>query len=220
MTDTRDPFRRGQDNTVPAAGELTTSEQLNVVISYPEPVALGKPFAVSTTWDYTRITTGASYIYSVTETNRNTHVLSRYQIKAPNVIRVYREELFIVEGQFFDENGNLLQDGQLLVQCILAGPQGQYRRFIMQDDGIYPDKKPNDGVYTGIHRFIEQDHGFWKIYVIAQDINTAQPNMSPEQAAQIIGGVVLTQQLTISFNGGTCPLVPDGEVHVISSLGS
>jgi len=46
-------------------------------------------------------------------------------------------------------------------------------------------------------------------------VNNAQPDMSPEEAAQIIGGMILTHQLTVSFEGGTCPLVPDGDVHVI-----
>jgi hypothetical protein len=51
--------------------------------------------------------------------------------------------------------------------------------------------------------------------LIAQDFNTAQPNMDPDEAAQIIGGMVLTHQLTINLGGGTCPLVPDGHVNVI-----
>jgi hypothetical protein len=85
----------------------------------------------------------------------------------------------------------------------------------MQDDGIYPDDNANDGVFTGMYYFSPQDRGLWKIYVIAQDINTAQPGLSPEQAATIIGGMVLTDQLTISFSGGTCSFVPNGEVNVI-----
>ncbi len=219
-SDVRDPFRRGQDHTLPKAGELTRGEQLKMTISYPSPVTLGKPFAVDVVWDYTRLTTGDSYTYSVTETNHNIHTLSRYQITMPNVIRTYKEEPFLVRGEFFDQNGTLLKGEQLFVQCILAGPQGQYRNFIMQDNGIYPDQQPGDGIYTGQIFFNADDHGFWMVYVIAQDINTAQPDMKPEQAAQIIGGLVRTHQLTIGFDGGTCPFVPDGDVHVLSTLGS
>ena len=51
--------------------------------------------------------------------------------------------------------------------------------------------------------------------MIAQDVNDATPDMTPDQAAQIIGGMVLTHQLSITFEGGTCPLVPDGHVHVV-----
>jgi hypothetical protein len=51
--------------------------------------------------------------------------------------------------------------------------------------------------------------------VIAQDVNNAQPDMSPEDAAQIIGGMVLTNQLVITFDQDECPFVPDGFVNVI-----
>lgn len=85
----------------------------------------------------------------------------------------------------------------------------------MQDDGVGPDSNANDGVYTGRHFFSSKDQGFWQIYVIAQDVNNAQSDMSPEDAAKIIGGMIVTHQLTITFEGGTCPVVPDGDVHVI-----
>ncbi|MEW6125461.1 MAG: hypothetical protein AB1757_00240 [Acidobacteriota bacterium] len=217
LSDARDPFRRGQDNTLPAAGEVTTAELLEATISYPEPVALGRPFAAHAKWEYTRVTTGASYNYSVSETNNNIHTLSRYQITAPDVVRLYKRELFIVRAEFFDEEDRPLRGGDLFVQCFLVGPQGQFRSFGLQDDGINPDDKPSDGIYTGVYLFSrEKDpRGLWKYFVIAQDINTAQPNMTPEEAAQIIGGMVVTHQLTISFTGGECPLVPDGDVNVI-----
>jgi len=39
--------------------------------------------------------------------------------------------------------------------------------------------------------------------------------MTSEAAPQIIAGLVRNIQLSITFEGGTCLLVPDGEVHVI-----
>ena len=47
------------------------------------------------------------------------------------------------------------------------------------------------------------------------DVNRAQPDLPPEEAAKIIGGMLLTDQVTIDLQGGTCPLVPDGDLHVI-----
>ena len=55
----------------------------------------------------------------------------------------------------------------------------------------------------------------WTYYVLAQDINNAQPDLKPEDAAQIIGGMLLTNQLTLSFDQDTCQFVPDGHVTVI-----
>jgi hypothetical protein len=218
LSDVRDPWRRGQDHTMPAQGELTVAEEVAVRLSYPEPVALGKPFAVKADWKYRRITTGASYDYSISETNTNIHVASDYKIHAPNVVRLYRREPFIVAAEFFDKDGKQFRGDDLFVQCILSGPQGQYRNFVLQDDGNYPDQKPTDGTYTGIYQFAlekENARGLWMYYVIAQDVNHATPDMKPDEAAQYIGGMVLTHQLTISFQGGTCPLVPDGDVNVI-----
>ena len=217
-SDVRDPFRRGQDHTMPAGGEITTAEKVRLKISYPEPVALGKPFAVKADWTYTRVTTGASYDYSVSETNNNVHVVSHYEIDAPNVVRLYRREPFIVKAKFTGPGDQLFRGEQLFVQCFLIGPAGEYRSFVLQDGGITPDTTANDGVYTGVYQFATEEknpRGIWTYYVIAQDINSAQPNMTPEQAAQIIGGLVVTHQLTIDFTGGTCPLVPDGHVHVV-----
>lgn len=77
------------------------------------------------------------------------------------------------------------------------------------------DDAAEDGVYTGWHRFSIQEKGLWKYFVLAQDVNTAAPDLSPEEAAQIIGGMILTNQLSITFSGGICPLVADGDVNVI-----
>ncbi len=218
LSDARDPIRRGQDNTVPAAGEVTVAERLKVRLTYVDAVALGRPFKVQADWEYTRVTTGASYTYAVSEVNANLHVLSRYEIDAPDVVPLYQQRLWVVKGRFFDAEDKVLRGTDLFVQCFLIGPHGEYFNFVLQDDGITPDDEPNDGVYTGSFNFgvlEDKARGMWLYYVVAQDVNTAQPDMSPEDAAQIIGGLVRTHQLTINFDGGTCPLVPDGHVNVI-----
>jgi hypothetical protein len=145
-------------------------------------------------------------------------VLSGYEITAPDVIRLYKREPFIVRAEFTGADGVRLRGGQLFVQCFLSGPQGQHRSFLMQDDGLVPDEKADDGVYTGVYLFTQEKHdprGVWTYLVIAQDINNAQPDLKPEEAAQIIGGMVVTHRLKISFGGGEFEFVPDGHVNVI-----
>jgi len=214
-SDVRDPIRRGQDHTIPLAGETTLSERLKAQFSYPEPVAPGKPFSAGLKWEYTRITTGNIYTYGANDVTQNIHILSHYDIDAPDVIRVYKRERFVVEASFFDQDNKQMKGNSLFVQCFLVGPQGQWRKFILEDHGERDDKKANDGIYTGGLYFTSKDGGLWTYYVIAQDINHAQTNMTPEEAAQIIGGMLLTNQLTISFEGGTCQFVPDGDVNVL-----
>ncbi|PIW59936.1 hypothetical protein [Shewanella sp. CG12_big_fil_rev_8_21_14_0_65_47_15] len=214
-SDKIDPVRRGQKNTIPAAGEITIGETLEMSFAYPEPVKAGTAFVAGLKWLYTRITTGASYTYSATDLNKNVHVLTHYDIDAPDVIKVYKRERFIVQASFFDENEKILKGSELFVQCYAVGPNGELRRFQLQDHGQSDDQKANDGIYTGGMYFSTKDGGLWTYYVIAQDINNAQPDMKPEDAAQIVGGMVLTGQLTLSFDGGTCEFVPDGHVNVI-----
>jgi hypothetical protein len=217
-SDVRDPFRRGQDHTTPASGALTTAENLKLTITYLETMQLGKPFAIGAKWTYTRETTAGALTYAVNETQHNVHVIDTYEITAPNVVRSYKREPFIVEAKFTGPDGVLYRGAELFVQCFLIGPVGQVRKFLLEDNGAggrLGDATANDGIYTGGWQFTEDDRGIWTFLVIAQDVNDATPNMTAEQAAQIIGGMVLTHQLSITFEGGTCPLVPDGHVHVV-----
>lgn len=221
LSDERDLHRIGQDKTIPAAGEWTVYESLTAAIKYPEDIVPGRPFAVDVSWAYTRTTMDVSmishdYVYTETVTNHNVHLLSRYEINAPNVIRVYRRQPFIIEGRFFDTDNALLKGAELFVKCFLIHDDGISINFLLQDDGMKPDTEANDGTYTGVHYFNIKDEGMWKIFVIAQHINNAQPDMKPEEAAQIIGGMILTNQLSISFSGGQCNMVPDGDVQVIA----
>lgn len=215
MSDTRDPFRRGQDATPPGDGETTLSESVVARFKYPEPVVTGKAFSVALDWKYARTTDAKVYTFGAADVGQNIHTLSNYVISAPEV--GYRHAPWIVTGEFLDSDGKRLIGDQLLVQCFVAGPNGEYRKFTLQDDGLDPDAKANDGVYTGQFYFRGEKGapGLWRYFVIAQDVNNAQPDMSPEEAAQIIGGMVLTSQLVITFDQDECPFVPDGFVNVI-----
>lgn len=219
-SDVRDPFRRGQDNTPPREGEVTIAEHVDAAINYVDTVALGRPFAVDVAWTYTRQTDANTYTFSVSETQHNTHVLSRYETAAPDTVRLYKQELFVVRAKFFDAQDKLMRGGQLFVQCLLCGPNGEFRRIVLQDDA-QPDVAGNNGDYTGVYSFVRDvretpaARGVWTYFVIAQDVNAATPDMLPEEAAQLIGGMVLTHQLSISFSGGACPFAPDGHVNVV-----
>jgi hypothetical protein len=216
-SDVRDPFRKGQDHTAPdTETELTIAEKLSMKAIYTDDIIPGKPFNTGIEYKYTRITTAKSYTYTASETSANVHLLNKYVIDAPDVVRAYKRELFVVKAQFYDANDKLFKGSQLFVQCYLIGPAGQLRIFKLQDNGLQADATSSDGTYTGAVRFTADDQGLWKYFVLAQDVNTADPNLEPEEAAQIIGGMILTDQLSITFSGGICPLVADGDVNVIA----
>ena len=216
LSDARDPVRRGQDSTSPGEGELTLQEFLSVELSYPDPIALGRRFSVGADWTYKRYTTGGVYETSSSDVNENEHIASSYHIEAPEVAASYiRDGEWTIKAQFRDEDDNLFKGSDLLVQCFLVGPQGEWVKILLQDDGSLPDETPRDGTYSGRRYFSQSAEGLWRYYVIAQDVNHATPDMEPEEAAQIIGGMVLTHQLTVTFDEDECPFVPDGHVRVV-----
>jgi hypothetical protein len=213
-----DPIRRGQDHTRPGPGERTIAESLSAELAFPEAVALGRPFAVGARWKYQRITTAREYPYAASDVHHNAHVLSSYEIAAPEVNRAYAEEAWTVQARFWDADGKPMTGAELFVQCFLIGPCAQVIRVVLQDDGVAPDAVAGDGTYTALHRFTREAEGLWKYLVIAQDAGTARHDLPPDPAARILGGIVRTHQLTISFGGGTCKLIPDGYIHVIGGL--
>lgn len=218
LSDARDAFRIGEDKTPPGEGETTLSEHFAVEFAYPEAVALGRPFVVETDWKYRRQTDSNAYDHAQKDAHSNVHVVSSYQITAPEIAeRHRRDNPWIVKAKFHDANAKLFKGEQLFVQCFMVGPSGQWSRHVLQDDGIWPDENANDGTYSAHVDFgrMKAEKGMWHYYVIAQDVNHAQPDMEPEDAAQIIGGMVLTHQLTLSFSEDECPIVPDGYVLVV-----
>lgn len=216
LSDARDPIRRGEDATDPGEGELTLFETLKCEITYPEPVALGKPFTANARWQYRRETADNVYDHGANDSTKNIHVATSYEVNAPEVAYSYKEKgQWVVTARFEDADGKRFAGNDLFVQCFLTGPNGEWIRIAMNDDGLDRDDKPGDGVYSGRHYFRGDDAGLWRYFVIAQDVNQATPNMTPEEAAQIIGGMVVTHQLTISFGDDECAFVPDGHVNVV-----
>lgn len=218
LSDERDAFRVGEDKTPPGEGETTLLEQFGVEFSYPESVALGRPFVVEADWTFKRQTDADTYEHAQQDAHRNIHVASAYEISAPEVAERYNpNKPWIVQGRFKDANGELFRGEQLLVQCFMVSPSGRWHRYVMHDDGIWPDEKSNNGTYAAHVDFrrIKAEKGAWHYFVIAQDVNYAQPDMEPEEAAKIIGGMVLTHQLTLSFTEDECPIIPDGYVLVV-----
>lgn len=216
MSDVRDPMRRGQDATPPGEGEVTVKEFLRTEFRYPESIIPGAPFSAGCKWKYKRITDKAEYEASGDDLNQNTHVLTNYAISAPDVVRSYEKKgEWVIRARFEGKDGKLFRGPELFVQCFLISPDGDSEVLVLQDDGADPDGKGGDGTYTA-RKFFERDlTGLWKYYVIAQDVNLATPDMAPEEAAQIIGGLVLTDQLVITFTEDECPFVPDGHINVM-----
>jgi len=227
MSDDADPWWRGQEATPPAKGELTVAEAVNVAFDYPggAPNA-GVPYPVHVKWEYQRITTGSTYTHSVEETQKNIHVNGGVEVEVPSVHHAFAEPL-VIKSRFKREDGNLFAGEDLYAFSLLRSPDDMYFLVDLADDGIDYDQQPNDGTYTGsIH--LEEAYklllkqklkleGLWRVYVFAQDVNDATPDMLPQIGAKRIGGFMVASGLQITFDPTLpCPLQAQATVTVVA----
>ncbi|MCP4717880.1 MAG: hypothetical protein GY860_00360 [Desulfobacteraceae bacterium] len=227
MSDEADPWWRGQEATVPADGELTVAETVDATFDYPEgaPQA-GEPYPVHVTWDYVRITTSNTYRYSVEEMQKNIHVNSGVKVEVPAEHHAFAEPL-VIKSWFVNEAGKLFAGEDLYAFSLLRSPDDMYFLVSLEDNGIEHDENPNDGAYTGAIHLEEvyslllknklKLEGIWSVYVFAQNVNNATPDMLPQIAARTIGGFMVASGLQITFDPSLpCPLEAQAKVKVIS----
>ncbi len=226
LSDKADPWWRGQEATPPKKGEYTTAEKVDVVFSYPDgaPKA-GIPYPVHVKWKYHRITTGNVYTHSVEETQKNIHINGGVEVEVPALHHAFDKPL-VIKSRFKKDDEKLFVGEDLYAFALLRSPDDMYFMVDLLDDGIDYDEKPNDGTYTGTinleevyRRLLKQKlkiEGLWRVYVFAQDVNNATPDMLPQIAAQRIGGFMVASGLQITFDPSLpCPLQAQATVNVV-----
>ena len=229
-SDEADFFFRGQEQTVPAETELTVSEVVKFEADYAEVPSLGVPYKGSVKWSYVRsVDSGRTLEYETESTYSNPHYLSKYTIQIDGSLdpnnhyihdRRFKKPLTIC-SQFFDPNGNIIVGNQIYVTCLLWTSTGRVTFHKLRDDGIHDsflDFNPNSGNYCiEIPTSLDDPAGDWYVFVFAQNVNTVLEGTDPYTAAKTIGGFVLTNQLTVSFdpNDSPCELTHDAVITVI-----
>ena len=227
LSDDADPWWRGQEATPPSDGELTVAESVEVTFDYPDGAPQGgNPYPVQVKWYYQRVTTGKTYSYSIEETQKNIHINEGVEVEAPAVHRAFAEPL-VIKSRFKRQGGKLFAGDDLYAFALLRSPDDMYFLVDLIDDGIDHDEKPNDGTYTGVIHLekiypillkneLKLD-GIRRVYVFAQDVNNATPDMLPQIAAQRIGGFMVANGLKITFDPSLpCPLEAQATVNVVS----
>jgi hypothetical protein len=169
---------------------------------------------------------GNTYVHSVAETQTNIHVNGGVEVEVPSVHHAFAEPL-IIKARFKREDGKFFVGEDLYTFSLLRSPDDVYFLVNLIDDGIEHDEQPNDGTYTGsihlerVYRILLKHklklEGLWRVYVFAQDVNNATPDMLPQVAAQRIGGFMVASGLQITFDSSLpCPLQAQATVTVIS----
>ncbi|MEM9558064.1 MAG: choice-of-anchor X domain-containing protein [Acidobacteriota bacterium] len=227
LADDADPWWRGQEATPPGPGETTLAERVEVSFDYPEgaPTA-GKDFPVQVKWTYRRQTDVKAYEHSVEEEQRNLHVSDGVTVDVPAVHHAFAGPL-VIRSRFAREGGGFFAGQDLYAFALLRSPDDVYFVVDLADDGIEADEKANDGTYTGsIHLeriypiLLKQGkklEGLWRVYLFAQDVNDATPDMLPEVAATHIGGFPIASGINVTFDPNLpCPLEAKATVQVVA----
>jgi hypothetical protein len=198
LADEKDPFRRGQEATVPQAGELTASESVRVRSTFDSLPLPGDAYGVNVWWRYTRRTSGQAYDHVVEERRVNEHIIRQQRLwldktqYGPNdPVEMYAE--------FEPECGRSCD--AYFVRVVFAPMSGQPspRFVILSPIGSSPARgmpwSHEGGVnrcrYWGrLRRLPTTDcPQRWNAYLCVQTINTAGADEPPEIAAQNIGGL-------------------------------
>jgi hypothetical protein len=227
LADDADPWWRGQEATSPAAGVLTTAERVAVTLTYLDPPNAGKPYRVRADWRYERITSAGNSAHAVDEVRENTHVSDGVTVTAKSPINGFSEPLR-VRARFLRKGGKPYRGIALYAFALVVSPDATLAVVVpLTDDGMAPDAKPEDGVYSGaihletIYPVLRKRNapfeGRWKVLVFAQDVNLADPGDPPEIQAQTIGGYVIASPITITFDPTLpCPITAQATIDVVT----
>lgn len=225
-SDAADPIYRGEQNTMPKAGELTVSETVDAHWRFVDPPNAGVPYKTKVKWHYERITTGASYGYDVNEEQTNIHVVDNVEVDTPATVS--REGTLWARAKFTKPGGTLYQGADLYTFCFFRSPDPNSLYFLMPllDDGRSPDAAANDGTYSAAlslevaQRYIAKAggevEGVWRVYVYAQEVNRTAPGTPPVVAAQTVGGNFVASAVSIKFDPSLpCPLKAQATITVV-----
>lgn len=191
-----DPIKEGELHTPVQPGEITFRETVECTIAYePEPL-VGKRFGFTNYFHFVRYTNmGERHYFGNWDRTNDRHYITGKSVEVSNQFPSPGERVFLTAR--FERDGGRLSGSETFVTALLDsedGPQGicsSHNRVVLHDDGKKGDREAHDGIYTGFFLASEAFGRTISVYVFAQDVNHAQLDMPPEEAAGYLGGVTL-----------------------------
>ncbi len=195
LSDEKDPFRVGEENTNPSPNEATTKETLSVQIDYKEFPNIAGPLDIGVSWQFDRyVDSGKVYSYKkdwvIHEDAVNT--------KSATSQRSYHLNETVSLSASFYSGKTQLKGTDAFVLGFLYGPKGKF-------EPIYYTDETKPGEYEASITFTSNDDvGHWDAYIIAQSVDQSLQHEDPEEAAKSpSGGGILNQILKIK-DGRKC----------------
>ncbi len=132
--------------------------------------------------------------------------------------RVDASDAVVLEARFYRNASRKLKGDELYVSAMLLSPSGHMRLVRLRDeknDGVYVARFVPAEVAAGWALKAEHIRGDWRAYVLAQDVNDADPSMDPAEAATHIGSFPVHTPFKIHIKPNpTCPEPADAIVTV------
>jgi len=232
LSDEIDPTRRGQEATLPPPGALTVAEGHSVQIKYPELPVPGTPFKLDTAWNYVRQTTHGDLSHAVAETRENEHILEykalftdRLLYHPSDVVRLFA---LIVPG---DKKKERACDAFHCVALLTPTKVDRLFPIVLREVGRDRDvfirrllnflEEVQDKRYEEVTKYIERaclytgqitvqqgiPFGPWNHYLYVQTTNNVPDGVKPEEAAQTIGGLPVSQNTRPTLDVACGPVV-------------
>ncbi|MBZ0147688.1 MAG: hypothetical protein K8F62_09135, partial [Pseudorhodoplanes sp.] len=215
LADDIDPWERGRRAAPLGTGEVPLNETVQVNLALPDEMRAGTAFKVGATWRYiAKLSSGREVDLDVSETQSNPHIAA-WQFDAPKEVREWSPIIVQVQGTRPD--GSVYKGDELYGYAIFISPKREKSfRVPLLDDGIRFDKAANDGWYSAgimleelVGRHGPFEHlGEWHVQFVIQNVNDANPQMPPLEAATHIGGMPLMAPWVVgkSVNGSACTI--------------
>lgn len=227
--DDKDPFRRGQENTLPPPDAVTFSERVILSANYLQEPEVGTLYQAAVSFQYQRFTDRGVFTcdYSAIEQNNIHYTTGR-------ALGINKHEYGTLDQMVLTaqiERGVPLRGNEAFITAnVFRAADTFYEELpatgVLRDDGQAGDAAANDGIYTLARPVAGLPIGEpLKVFVFGFDINQAAESDPPLVAATKIGGVLISAPamescgmtedfLIIVSANGTCPadLTGDGLV--------
>jgi hypothetical protein len=191
LLDGKDPFRRGQEHTLPQPGERTVSEDLAVTTGYPSEPTVGTRHPIDVSWEYRRVTTGQTYTYGVSERVVNDHAANtrsvtvdttRVRPRAKVVVTALTDQRLRGDRGYFVAHVFRASDPNMQLTPLVA---------ILTDDGAGADARAGDARFTGTLRAPRRP-GAYNVIALGYEMDPVPKDAPPVVAAQHVSGFLVS----------------------------
>jgi hypothetical protein len=229
LSDVIDPHRRGQDATVPAAGERTLKETVSVDMNYPEMPLPGRPYKLDVNWKYQRHTDQRTMDFGAAEVMMNPHVIQTQSLTTDQPTYTRGATVTFLARLGRELEGKSCDNYFVTAAALSPSRRTAYKlilRPVASGAGLAVAGATRGCLYRGqLVLAPNEELGRWGTYLFAQTRNDVPLGTPATTAARTIGGLPVTHNFVDGgptdsiIYGHRCniDLVQDGSFEVVAA---